>query len=299
MKADDQHAWQNAVLDEIFVGIAADPVLTQYLVFKGARVLARHLPESARQSLDLDANLCEDFLAAFPKQKERADFLEEHLRRALHRHFEAAPIVHYEIEDVRIEALPRDGHPFGWDALRVTLRVRDLASPGIRGLPTLTLDLAAPEWLSEHSTTKVDVGGRPVTAYTLERIAGEKLRAFLSTTPAHRTKVGGYAVALRVKDLADLHRIATRVPLTDTAFWHVAGAEFRGACESRSVDCAGWETFAEVEDLARGTYAREPTLAREVPFADAWHTVHAIVQRFTEDGVTPFRFPVPVRRTPE
>jgi hypothetical protein len=87
VKPDDARAWQNAVLDEVFVAIAEDPELVRYLVFKGARVLVRHVPEAARQSLDLDANVTAEFVAAFPEASERAGQIGRRLGAALSRHF--------------------------------------------------------------------------------------------------------------------------------------------------------------------------------------------------------------------
>ena len=51
------------------------------------------------------------------------------------------------------------------------------------------IDLSAPESLGPLAIADLDVDGRQVVAYTLERIAGEKLRAFLSTLPTHLAKI--------------------------------------------------------------------------------------------------------------
>lgn len=295
MKIDDTRAWQNAVLDEVFVAIATAPELAKNLVFKGARILARHVPDAARQSLDLDANITQEFLGNYPESRQQAAVLAERLRSALGQHFEAALPVRYELESVRVDPKPPGGHPRGWTALQAQIRVRDLSRPGARGLPALTLDLAAPESLSEHSTTTLDIGGQKVTAYTLERIAGEKLRAFLSTTPVHQAKKAGTRETIRVKDLPDLARIVGHAPLTDRGFWRLAGEEFRLACESRGVDCAGWSTFDAVKALARETYGKDATVAATVPFDEAWSVVRRIVERFGEEGVVPFEFPLPER----
>jgi hypothetical protein len=295
MKPDDAHVWQNAVLDEVFVAIADDPELVRHLVFKGARVLVRHVPEAARQSLDLDANVTAEFVAAFPEARERAGQIERRMGAALSGHFERANPVRYELENIRVDPKPPGGHPRGWNALQAQIRVRDLARAGTRGMPSLTIDLAAPERLSDHSTTTLDVGGRKVTAYTLERIAGEKLRAFLSTTPEHQGKKTGVRETLRVKDLPDLARILEHTPLSDRAFWRAAGEEFRLACEGRGVDCAGWSSFEAVESLARETYANDATVAATVPFDLAWQAVRSIVAKFSEDRIVPFAFPLPER----
>jgi len=295
MKTDEVRAWQNAVLDEVFAAIASDAVLTSILIFKGARVLAQLLPDAARRSLDLDANVTADFLNRYPDSQERAAFVRAQLQAALRRHFEAGSPVRHELEGVRVEPKPPHGHPRGWNALQAQIRIRDLSRPGARGLPALTLDLAAPEWLSEHSTTTLEIAGQRVTAYTLERVAGEKLRAFLSTTPAYQVKKLGMRETLRVKDLPDLAKILRQSPISDREFWRVVGEEFRLACESRGVDCAGWSSFEAVESLARETYGKDATVAGAVPFDEAWAAVHAIVDHFAEARVVPFEFPLPER----
>jgi len=295
MKADDARAWQDAVLDEVFVAIAEDPELVRYLVFKGARVLVRHVPEAARRSLDLDANVTAEFVAVFPELRQRAAEMQRRIGAALNRHFERADPVRFELESIRVEPKPPGGHPRGWNALQAQIRVRDLRQAGVRGLPMLTIDLAAPERLSDHSTTTLDVGGRKVTVYTLERIAGEKLRAFLSTTPEHQAKKSGVRETLRVKDLPDLARILEHAPLSDVAFWNAAGEEFRLACEGRGVDCAGWRSFEAVEPLARETYAKDATVAATIPFDLAWACVRRIVAQFEKEGITPFAYALPDR----
>jgi len=258
----------------------------------------RHVPEAARQSLDLDANVTAEFVAAFPEAQDRAGQIERRMGAALSRHFERANPVRYELETIRVDPKPPGGHPRGWNALQAQIRVRDLARPGMRGIPSLTIDLAAPERLSDHSTTTLDVGGRKVTAYTLERIAGEKLRAFLSTTPEHQAKKAGIRETLRVKDLPDLARILEHAPLGDHRFWKAVGEEFRLACEGRGVDCAGWSSFEAVEALARETYAKDATVAATIPFDLAWQALRSIVSRISEEGIVPFTFRMPERTEP-
>ena len=57
--------WTSAVLDEIFVALAASQTLQECLVFKGARVL-NILLGSRRQSLDIDSNLIPQFVQRLP-----------------------------------------------------------------------------------------------------------------------------------------------------------------------------------------------------------------------------------------
>ena len=295
MNPDDARTWQNTVLDEVFLAIATDPDLTSILIFKGARVLARRVPEAARQSLDLDANCREGFLTRYPEREQQATVLRELLTVALRRHFESQSPVRYEVDGIRVEAKPPRGHPHGWDGLEAHIRVRDLSRPTTHGLPFLSLDVASPEHLTDHSTTTLEIGAHRVTVYTLERIAGEKLRAFLSTTPAYQSEKAGTRQTLRVKDLPDLARIVEHTPLSDNAFWQIVGRDFRDACQSRGVDCAGWSTFEAVAGQARDTYNKDATVATSMPFDRAWAAVKAIVNRLEAERVVPFEFPMPPR----
>lgn len=74
-------------------------------------------------------------------------------------------------------------------------------------------------------------------AYTLVRIAGEKLRAFLSSLPAYRAKVKKPGEAVRAKDLYDISRIRRVHGLEQIEFWRRAGEEFHVACRYRYIDC--------------------------------------------------------------
>ncbi len=86
---------------------------------------------------------------------------------------------------------------------------------------------------------KRKVDGLTVQSYTLERITGEKMRAYLTSLPVYRSKIGRRPDTPRFKDLYDLARIRRRFDLADNAFWRTASREFGLACESRFVDCAG------------------------------------------------------------
>ena len=68
MHPTDADDWKNQVLEEVLSAVAANPELRAILIFKGARILAKLLPDAHRQSLDLDANCTEEFLATFPER---------------------------------------------------------------------------------------------------------------------------------------------------------------------------------------------------------------------------------------
>ena len=292
MKEQEADSWKDNVLDEIFAAIAANEILTKALIFKGARVLARYLPESARQSLDLDSNTTREFIERYPERKALAAVIEQELTTAIRRHFESQSPVTYELSAIRVMPKPPREHPHGWNALEVRLRVADLRRQSQGGIPSLQLDIAAPEELTGESVTQMVVAGHKVQAYTLERITGEKLRAFLSSAPEHQAKTHRTGI-LRAKDLYDLARIANEVPVNNTRFWQKVGIEFHTACKSRGVDCAGWSTFAAIETLARGLYEKESVLPKNIPFDKAWIALNSIVERLERAGVTPFTNPLP------
>ncbi|SRR6266404_4934254 len=286
----DADHWKSAVLDEVFVALAASDQLDACLIFKGARVLSARLG-GGRQSLDLDSNLARTFVERFPNREDQRAFLEQEMERAIRRHFEQQDPVRYELTRLTVRTYPPNSHPMGWDAFEVRLNVNDLRK-NIRGLPALEIDVAAPEELLDSSVSAINVGGHYVYAYTLERIAGEKLRAFLSSLPAYRAKVKKPGEAVRAKDLYDVARIRRMHEITRLEFWSLVGQEFKIACRSRYIDCQGLVTFQEQWEVTRKTY-QEATIPRDVPFEEAEFTLLTVVQFLETNGVIPFSFPLP------
>ncbi|MBY0231573.1 MAG: nucleotidyl transferase AbiEii/AbiGii toxin family protein [Gemmataceae bacterium] len=285
-------AWKSAVLDKVFDALAQSDELCAALVYKGARILKLRLGEG-RQSLDIDSNLLRGFVERLPDRDEQRAFLEEEIGRAIRHHFERQEPVELQLKAVKVKRQPPTQHPMGWDAFAVRLNVNDLTRH-VHGLPALDIDIAAPEELLAGSVSGIVVGGHEVRAYTLERIAGEKLRAFLSSLPAYRAKVRKPGEAVRAKDLYDVARILRTHGLGDEAFWEQAGQEFRLACRSRFIDCDGLITFREQWDVTRKTYA-EATIPKDVPFDEAEAALAAVIGRFEGRGVVPFNFPLPER----
>jgi hypothetical protein len=158
---------------------------------------------------------------------------------------------------------------------------------------------AREQWQSEvldavlESFAPLRVGKHEVTAYTLQRLAGEKLRAFLTSLPAYRRKLGRPGESVRAKDIYDLACIAQKRPLTNQAFWSAAGREFRTASASRDVDCAGLTTFEEDLDVTRATYEADTTIPKDISFEAAWAVLRAIVQLMEGLGVIPFTCTLP------
>jgi hypothetical protein len=290
MNQNDGERWKSQVLDEVFIALAASEPLDEALVFKGARVLNVRLG-MGRQSLDLDSNLTTPFVQKYPDRETQRVFLEQEITRAVRRHFERQQPVRYELAALKVQTYPPHSHPMGWDAFKVRINVNDL-SKHVRGLPALEIDVAAPEELLDTSVAAIEVGGHSVRAYTLERIAGEKLRAFLSSLPAYRAKVKKPGESVRARDLYDLARIRRVHGVGEVKFWQVAGQEFRVACRSRYIDCLSLETFQQQWPVTRKTYA-EATIPKDIAFEEAKATLLAVVSFLEAEGIVPFSFPLP------
>lgn len=108
MNKNQQQVWQENVLDAFAEAIGGDPTLRQLLVFKGARVLARHLPAHDRVSLDSDAAFSGDSTWT-------AERLQHSLQLALRRSFASARPLRLELESLTVHRKPPKPHPRGWD----------------------------------------------------------------------------------------------------------------------------------------------------------------------------------------
>jgi len=292
MNPDQQAEWRDVALAEVLRAVVSDSDLRAGLIFKGARILNRHL-ETQRQSLDLDSNLTVEFRRAHPDRREQAAWFEANLERALPRFFESQDPVRYSVESVTVENRPaRVPHEFGWDGLVAKFHVRDAQWQGARHLPALEIDIAAPETLGEGAVCELDLDGSHVRAYTLHRIAGEKLRAFLTSLPAYRGKLNTRERVARAKDLFDLARILAVRPLTDEAFWDGVAGEFVLACESRYVDCDGLATFREDWKRTEQSYRSDATL-EAISWSEAETALTKIVGDLDRRGLFPLRYPLP------
>ncbi|QEL15963.1 nucleotidyl transferase AbiEii/AbiGii toxin family protein [Limnoglobus roseus] len=291
MNPQEQQRWTSEVLDAVFAGLAADAEVVNLLIFKGARVLNLWLGTN-RQSLDIDSNLSIDFATRTPDKAEQLHRLEVALTRAVREGFEEMRPVVFQLKTLRIVRKPLKDHPMGWDAFEVRMSVDD-ARKRLVGAPAATIDIAAPETLLPSSVIGLPIGDHTVRAYSLSRIAGEKLRAFLSSLPAYRRKMKRPGDTIRAKDLYDLWRIRQRTDLADRDFWSTAAAEFRVACESRFIDCAGQETFRDGWEQTARAYG-DPIIPKDVPFADVETNLTQIVELLVDFGVIPFAFPLPV-----
>lgn len=234
MNPEDAQKWQYRVLEQILHALAESNELKDVLIFKGALILNARLG-AKRMSLDIDSNMNQEFVIQCPDKDDQEEYLTNVISTAINKYFNRQEPVRFELETLKIKRSPPRHHPRGWDAFSIKIRVQDYKYINVRYLPTLSIDVAAPELLYDTSVSYLDLGGCTIKAYTLERIAGEKLRAFLSTLPAYRRKVSKPGEALRVKDLYDLARIYRVNSINNELFWELSGREFRLACSSRFI----------------------------------------------------------------
>jgi hypothetical protein len=290
MNQKDNEHWKSQVLDEVFIALAASKTLDGILVFKGARVLSKLLG-GGRQSLDLDSNLAEQFAKSHPDRNEQRCFLDSEITKAVRTHFDRQEPVRFEFKSLKVEDNPLISHPRGWDAFTVKLYVNDLTKRSTV-LPTIEIDVSAPEVLHSSSVCLIEVGGHSVNAYTLHRIAGEKLRAYLCSLPEYRTKINSQPRAVRAKDLYDISRIHSFRNIEDCDFWCRVGTEFLVACKSRFVDCQGLTTFHQQWSVTRKAY-EAATVPKDIPFELAELNLQSIVGFFESQKIIPFEFPFP------
>jgi hypothetical protein len=248
--------------------------------------------------LDIDSNLSFGFQQAHPHPEEQKRLLENRFATALANFFVRQNPIRYSVEKTTVEPQPpRMDHPFGWNGFVVRVRIRDGQRPDVLGLPTIEIDVAAHEELSPGAVSDLTIHDNlAIRAYTLERIAGEKLRAFLSSLPAYIQKIGRRTDAVRVKDLYDLARIRRARATDDLNFWRSAGVEFRMACKSRFIDCRGIETFMEGSTATEKAFRGDPTLPKDIEFEEAQNTLEEVMALFKQLDIVPIKFPLP--RTP-
>lgn len=296
MNRTQQDAWKREALDMCFQALASCNELSQRIVYKGARILALRLGGQQRASYDLDANILLSFAVRTPDRNEQSAILHKLFSAAISNFTAAQDPVRFELDGLKITYNPPD-HPRGWNAFDVKVTLKDFNNEGVRGLPSISFDVAAPEALGDIAVAPLEVDGHTVFAYTLERIAGEKLRAFLSSLPAYRTKVQKPGEVVRVKDIYDVSKILAAHPLEDTAFWNAAGAEFKLACASRFIDCSNMATFSEALAVTKATYESDPTLPNDIDFDTAWMNLQAIVAYWESCRILPVANPLPTQQT--
>lgn len=289
MNEAQQKQWKFAVINHVLIALSRNEDIRNCLIFKGAIIL-NHLIETPRMSHDLDSNLDAEFTRQFPKRKDQIKFLREKMQQALTNYFEDQNPVRYEINQLRIEANPKINHIMGWNGFLININLIDHENSDVKGLPKLTIDIAAPENLSPISLIDLHIKNKTIKAYSLERIAGEKARAFLSSLPTYRNKISKQPRAARVKDLYDLSRIIKEKPINIIEFWKNAGWEFRLACKSRFVDCKGIESFMENWEVTKDTFEKETIIPSDLSIEDVENNLLSIINYWEKIDIIPFSF---------
>lgn len=288
MNAGQRERWLNEVLQEVLTALMRDAELRRALVFKGAWVLNLHLGES-RHSKDIDAAAGPAWVKEMGGLDNQEDFLREHLPRTIDRHFEQGNPVRFTLDAAKFGRSPAKQHPRGWDMIKVKLVIQDARLSNVRTLPPVEIEIAAAESYGPDAVESRNFLGSTANVYALHRIAGEKLRAYLTSLPQYRAKMGGGTREFRVKDLHDLARIVRHRPLQDATFWNSTLWEFRLACESRLVDCAGLETFLQCKDEARLRYEQDRHLAA-VSWDEAESALRSILTSIGDKSGFPWVF---------
>lgn len=286
MNISDSNAWTFNTISEILHALAKKKEIRETLIFKGAFILGRYF-RTGRKSLDIDSNFTAEFVSCYPSRVRQISLIKEYIKTALSDHFEMQDPARYKLKNLNIVEQP---HPFGWGGLRVFISIDDYQKLGVRGLPNLVLDIAAPESLSPNSTSLLTFRGSKINAYSLERIAGEKARAYLSTLESYEKKIGQRKKPPRVRDLYDLARILGKKPIENKKFWDCAGREFKLACESRYVDCRGIKSFLENWTDTKKQYSISSIIPKDISADEAKSAIKEICQYWSKSGVTPFSF---------
>lgn len=182
-----QDKWCSETLDEVFRALSLSQELSERLVYKGARVLRLLLGETTRASLDIDASLA-SVSANMRIDENELEYLRSLADKAITNYFEDQNPIRYSLQRSSITNRRKLGpHPRGWDVYELRLEIKDLAAfAATVNAPLLQIDIAAPEASSNRSFGPIFLDGRQVIAVTLERMIGEKLRAFLSSLPQYR-----------------------------------------------------------------------------------------------------------------
>jgi hypothetical protein len=274
-----RNQWIDEVIQLVLAAIAHAHELRDVLIFKGAWILNAHLKD-IRHSADIDANAATDWAAATPDLESQREFLEKTVHRVVNRCFERQSPVRFKVTTTKVEKHPPKGHPRSWTAFLIRLAIQDARNAGVSGLPPMEIDVAAPELLGTNAVQMIELLGAPAKVYALHRIGGEKLRAYLTSLPEYRKKMGGGERTPRVKDLFDLARIIRVKPIGDQAFWTEAVSEFVLACQSRLVECTGIETIMQEWKTAQSLYEKDPLL-RAIPFHEAEASLKQICKFLT------------------
>lgn len=276
MNPDDQQSWRDARLDDLLTAFADDDDVRDLLVFRGARILHQHLGTITRRSYDLDSALREHPSADLDDRTTFISELEATLTRAIERYCSRQRPVRLSLSSLRIKPNPRQvtGN-IQWQGYRATIALRDRQLSDVLHLPTLQLDIAAPESLTDRSTLEMKLGASSFLAYTLERCCAEKLRALLDSLSKDPIRTATRPA--RIKDLYDLNKVTEQHPTNnDSAFWPVVFAEYKVACDSRGLDPDRLVDIASRQRFARSAWQADTAIPSDRSFAELWQSLERI-----------------------
>jgi hypothetical protein len=278
-----------ALLDDVYRGLIGSHELSSILIYKGARVLKEMLV-TTRFSLDIDVTLRPEFVAIHKMIEDQKHYLTALISASLRTHFESAAAVRYTLLDVDLKVRPGREVPDNWRMFAAIIHVRDALAATTPDL-VAQIDISIGEQFSDSAIANITVDDHKIYVYSLSRIAGEKLRAFLSCLPTYRGKLKlPTTVERRAKDLFDLSKIEREHRLSDGEFWHQAAREFVLACEFRRIDCAGLVSFLDDWKVTAIEYERDTRLS-DVPLTHARQTLETIVTFLTDHHYLPLRNP--------
>lgn len=277
--------------DFVLDALGKHEALRERLAFKGARILTRYLQDGGRASMDLDATLLAPIQDTTDRH-EHASAISRELKRAIERHVDDQPVVQFYLVDVKVVPKPRQReHHRGWNAFEVVVRLSDRSGRQLHGPSPVKIDIVAPEGLQAGALDQLPIGTGFVRSYSLPLLAGEKLRALLSSLPPHLLKMGSAPRAVRAKDVCDIARIVKKVDF-DEAFWTVAAGHFRHACQERLVDCCGPSAFLDHRSAIAAAYRSDVGLEANIPFEDAWPAFERALVTVSTHCQFPWRFPL-------
>jgi len=196
---------------QTIIALFSDDYLLERLVLKGGNALHLAHRLAARSSLDLDFSMAGDF--------EDFDEAAFHLSTALRRHFSGIGLVVFGETLVRKPRIRGVDELPWWGGYELTFKLIDrknyiadqperMSREAIPIGPRLERKFSVEVSKHEYTAAKIDLDFEDYTlpVYTLEMIAGEKLRAICQQMPEYAIKGPG---TQRARDFYDIHLIVT------------------------------------------------------------------------------------------
>lgn len=256
-------------LSYLLAGIAAVPALRESLVFKGGTCLRKAYFSGYRFSEDLD------YTSRTPWS---CDSLLDALREAVER-MKAQLLAYGPFEVIVAEERHREPHPRGQCAFRVRVQFPWMRNPEC----SLKVEVSAQEPLLAGPVERRLIHEFPgeslnttLTAYRLEEIAAEKLRAFLQSRQHLRDR--GW-LRNRPRDLYDLWYLQQQRDLPID--WDEVGKLLPAKAEAYGIAYSGPEDLLDervLQGIQRDWHAQLASFVIELPpFEQARAAVHGLL----------------------